>query len=600
MSGLKNITIRAKLRIFALVLLCALGVVGLAGYHGAQRLGEQIQGSHRYFTVAQAMLQIDMAHNELRAIAYRAVLLSEQNDESAKQNLQDELQEATGTVKTYADEIFTFPLSDEIKQALEFVRPLLDAYVTKAQEIVTYALNGDSQEARKLLEDFERRFRQLRNGLAQVDSMLRVEVTSMKTASEQTVITAKRTIPSVLFPTLLIALVLGVFIARSITRPMRELTAAAAQIARGNVEQHVRYQGRDEIGDLATAFRELIHYFRTMASAADAISKGNLTVELHARSEEDILSHSFLRMVGTLQHMSGQMQESTCILSGAIEKIVSSMQQLAATSAETATSVAETATTVEEVKQTAHVSNRKAQEVSESSHQTLETSQQGQHSVEEAIEGMTHVRNQMESIAQRVAELGAQTQTVGDIIATVNTVAEQSHLLAINAAIEAAKAGDAGKGFAVVAQEVRGLADQSKRATAEVQRILTDIRRAADTAVLVTQQGTRSADLGAQRSLQAGESIRSLTQNITESAQAMMQIAASSQQQLVGMDQVATAMGSIRQASAQSASGLREVEAAARNLQTVGKTLRTLAEQLVLTSNEEPTTDHKSPTGVAV
>ena len=100
MSGLKNITIRAKLRIFALVLLCALSVVGLAGYRGVQHLDEQMQNSHRYFTVAQAMLQIDMAHDELRAIVHRAVLLSEQNNEAAKQSLQEELQEATGTVKT--------------------------------------------------------------------------------------------------------------------------------------------------------------------------------------------------------------------------------------------------------------------------------------------------------------------------------------------------------------------------------------------------------------------------------------------------------------------------------------------------------------------
>jgi len=589
MSGLRNVTIRAKLRIFALVLLCALSVVGLAGYRGVQHLDEQIQSTHLYFTVAQAMLQIATGHDEVRAITHRAILLSEQHDEAGDESLQNKLQEATGTVQAYLSEIATFPLSDEIKQALELVRPLLEAYVTKAQEIVTYTRNGHSQEARRLLEDFERLFYQFRSGLAQIDSMLRVEVTSIGTASEQTVAAAKRTIPSVLFPTLLIALVLGVFLARSITKPMRELTTAAAQIARGNVEQHVRYEGRDEIGDLATAFRELIYYFRTMADAADAICRGDLTVQVRARSEDDILSHSFLRMVGTLQHMSGHMQESMRILAGAIEKILASMQQLSTTIAKTATSVAETTTTVEEVKHTAHVSNLKAQEISESSHQTLETSQHGQHSVEEAIEGMTQVRNQMESITHCVAELGTQTQTAGNIIATVNTLAKQLHLLAVNAAIEAAKAGTAGKGFAVVAQEVRGLADQSKRATVEVQRILTDIRHAVDTTVYVTQQGTHSANLGAQRSLQAGESIRSLTQNITESAQAMLQIAASSQQQLVGMDQVAMAIGSIRQTSAQSASGFRDVEAAARNLQSVGHTLKALVEQFVLTTTEEQT-----------
>ena len=144
----------------------------------------------------------------------------------------------------------------------------------------------------------------------------------------------------------------------------------------------------------------------------------------------------------------------------------------------------------------------------------------------------------MESIAQRVAELGTQTETIGDIITTVNTLAEQSHLLAINAAIEAAKAGDAGKGFAVVAQEIRGLADQSKRPR-QKSKDLDGYSSCCRHCGRVTQQGTQAADLGAQRSLQAGESIRALTQNVTESAQALSQIAISSQQQLIGMDRVA-------------------------------------------------------------
>src|SRR5581483_9512851 len=98
------------------------------------------------------------------------------------------------------------------------------------------------------------------------------------------------------------------------------------------------------------------------------------------------------------------------------------------------------------------------------------------------------------------------------------------------------------------------------------------------------QQGTHSADLGAQRSLQAGESIRSLAQNVTESAQAMMQIAVSNQQQLIGFDQVVAAMNAIRTVSTQNAEGIRRVQTAAQNLQTVGQILTTLVEQFMLPS----------------
>ncbi len=599
MSRLKNIPIKEKLQLFAIVLFFALGMTGLAGYRGIEQLSDNLKLSHQYFTAAQNTLQVDITHDGLRMLGYHAVYLAEQNDETGKLEVQAKLQEAVETVKTLFDESLTLPLSAEIVQSLTVVRPLVDTYVVKAQEIVTTAVNGKPQEARIMLKDLEEHFLQLRAKLETINSMLAAEVSVINVVGMQVTKSAKRTAQRVLIVTLLLIFTPGFLLARSITKPLAEITAAAVKIAQGNVQQQVTYESQDEMGALASAFRDLIQYFRTVAGAADAISKGDLTVQLRVRSEDDILSHSFLRMVETLRHMSGQMQESTRVLAAAIEKIVSSTQQLVATTTQAATSVAETATTVEEVKQTAQVSNHKAQEVSGNSHQTLETSQHGQHSVEEALTGMNHVRSQMESIAQRVAELGTQTQTIGDIITTVNTLAEQSHLLAINAAIEAAKAGDAGKGFAVVAQEIRGLADQSKRATAEVQKILTDIRRAADTAVLVTRQGTQAADLGAQRSLQAGESIRALTQNVTESAQALSQIAISSQQQLVGMDRVVVAMRSIRQASTQSVEGLRKVETAALNLQAVGYTLKALVEQFVVTTDEQQVDDNAHPHALA-
>jgi methyl-accepting chemotaxis protein len=587
MSGLRQFSLRAKLRLFALALLSALGVVGLTGYRGIGHLEENLTASRQYFVAAQGMLQIDKAQDELRALAYRAAHLAGQSDDVKRQEVQADLLEATGAIKAHLEETLLLPLSEEIKQAIQIAQPELEKYVAATQAIITISATGRAQEAQDALEELEQTFRQLRSGLAVIDNMLAVEVTTIGDAGMQSATQAKSTAWRTLLVTLPIIFLLGFFLARSVTAPLAQLTRAATAIARGSITQQVTHESHDEIGALAAAFRHLIDYFQTMAGAADAISKGDLTIQLRARSEEDVLSHSFAQMVYTLRHLSRQMQHSTHILATAIDQIVSSMHQLAATTNETATSVAETATTVEEIKQTAHVSNQKAQDVSHGGQQTLETSQLGQQAVEDAITGMSDVRTQMESIAQRVAELGTQTQTIGDIIATVNTLAEQSHLLAINAAIEAAKAGDAGKGFAVVAQEVRSLAERSKRATTEVQQMLADIRQAADTAVHVTQQGAQATELGTQRSLQAGESIRSLTQNITESAQAMRQIAASSQQQLIGMDQVALAMTSIKQASAQNAEGLEQIKLTAQNLQEVSRTLQTLTQQFVIESESK-------------
>jgi methyl-accepting chemotaxis protein len=191
----------------------------------------------------------------------------------------------------------------------------------------------------------------------------------------------------------------------------------------------------------------------------------------------------------------------------------------------------------------------------------------------------------MESIAQSVVKLGEQSQAIGDIIATVNELAERSNLLAVNAAIEAAKAGEQGKGFTVVAQEVRNLATQSKQATAQVRTILDDIQKAAHVAVLVTEQGTRAVENGVKQSIDASESIRALSHSITDAARAMTQISASSQQQLVGMDQVGMAIDSIKRASAQNAEGMRQIEGAAHDLHQVGQTLKELVEQYKLTTS---------------
>jgi len=172
-----------------------------------------------------------------------------------------------------------------------------------------------------------------------------------------------------------------------------------------------------------------------------------------------------------------------------------------------------------------------------------------------------------------------QTQAISEIIATVNDLADQSNLLAVNAAIEAAKAGEHGKGFAVVAQEVRNLAEQSKQATAQVRTILTDIQKATGAAVMATEQGTKAVDAGVKQSTEAGESIRSLSRSIAEAAQAATQIAASSQQQLAGIDQVGSAMENIKQASAQNVTGTKEAETAAHNLYELGQKLKRLVEQ---------------------
>jgi methyl-accepting chemotaxis protein len=374
---------------------------------------------------------------------------------------------------------------------------------------------------------------------------------------------------------LLLASIIFYFFARSITRPLTNVVEAAQKIAGGDMSVEISSEARqDEIGTLARAFTLMIQSLKEKAQIAEKIAASDLTVKVTPLSDTDTLGNAFLTMVEKLRSQIKQIIEGVNVLASAGSEIMASVSQLTSGSAETATSVSETTTTVEEVKQTAEVSNQKAKRVVELGQKTVEISRTGLKSIEDTVNGMNRIREQMVSIADMVVRLSEQSQAIGEIIATVNDIAEQSNLLAVNASIEAAKAGEQGKGFAVVAQEIRSLAAQSKQATTQVRNILFDVQKAISSAVMATEQGSKAVEEGVKLSTQAGESIDILAESVTEATNAAIQIAASSQQQLVGMDQVVSAMGNIREASSQTAASTKQTEKAAHDLHNLGQRLQ--------------------------
>jgi len=319
-----------------------------------------------------------------------------------------------------------------------------------------------------------------------------------------------------------------------------------------------------------------------IARVAERIASGDLTANPAPEQRTDevgVLGNAFARMAETLREQIRGLVEGANVLGSAASEIVASTTQLAASASESAAAVSETTTTVEEVRQTAQMASQKARHVSDSAQKAAQISQSGRKSTEDAGAGMTRIRQQMDAIAASMGRLSEQSQTIGQIIATVEDLAAQSNLLAVNAAIEAAKAGEHGKGFGVVAQEVKSLAEQSRQATTQVRTILSDIQKATTTAVLATEQGSKAVDAGTRQTEVAGESIQALAGSVTEAAQAATQIAASSQQQLVGVDQVAAAMESIRQASTQNVASATQLETAARNLNELGQRLKQMVER---------------------
>ncbi|MBU2513477.1 methyl-accepting chemotaxis protein [bacterium] len=325
-----------------------------------------------------------------------------------------------------------------------------------------------------------------------------------------------------------------------------------------------------------TVMRQLGGEPAEVARIVSEIAKGNLSLDLGSVHDKRGLYANMVIMTENLRTQISEIMESVNILASSSKQVSESVSQLASSSVESAAAVSETSTTVDEVRQTAEIAHQKAKMVSDSSQAVSQAALDGIEITEKSISGLADIKQQMDFIAESTIKLSEQSQIIGDIINTVADLAEQSNLLAVNAAIEAVKAGEYGKGFNVVALEIRRLADQSKEATINVRNILNDIQKAVSKTVLTTEQGGKVVDATEKQGMLMGESIRKLAKNVTESAQAATQISVSSQQQLVGMDQVSKAMNDVRQASEQTLDNSRQLEVSAGELSDVGQRLKLL------------------------
>ena len=365
----------------------------------------------------------------------------------------------------------------------------------------------------------------------------------------------------------------------AVINPLKVAAGYVHLISRGEIPPRITDTYNGDFNEIKNNLNQMIDYLNETSDAAKKVAQGDLTAMVTPRSEKDVLGNAFAQMFANLRQLAHQMRQATENINTATLNISSATSQQAATVTEQAASVAETTATVEEVRQTADQSSERAQTVSEMAANTLGVTERGLQALQKNEEGMFNLKEQVRNIAETILALSEQTQQIGEIIASVNDISDQSHLLALNAAMEAARAGEAGRGFAVVAGEVRNLAEQSRQATAQISGILSEIQKSANTAVMVTEQGTKSAETGMILAQTTGESIRAIREHTQQVVAAAQQIAASSRQQLTGMDQITRAMENINQAATQTQSGMQQSELATQNLNNLAKQLAVIVQQ---------------------
>ncbi|GEM_PF-1871369 len=374
---------------------------------------------------------------------------------------------------------------------------------------------------------------------------------------------------------MVLALVSILAIRRMVIVPIQAMSSAMLTLSQGVLKRRAAGTGKDrtarrkdEIGDAARALDQTELYLQEMATVAEQLAEGDLTVSIRPRSGQDALGSAFTQMIASLRESIGevaararqlnsasdQLGQAATQSSQATQQIASTVQQMAQGAVATSSNAYDASTAVEQLSRAIDQIAEGAQEqtrvmqstsavassisqATEQAHRATEklgqaaeavdlAAQRGASVVSKTGEGMLAIKAAVNASAIKIRDLGAQSTQIGQIVNTIDDIAEQTNLLALNAAIEAARAGEHGRGFAVVADEVRKLAERSSRATKEIAALISTIQKGTGEAVRAMEAGDREVENGAQLAGEAGAALQAITQAIQASEVQVQEIQA--------------------------------------------------------------------------
>ena len=312
-----------------------------------------------------------------------------------------------------------------------------------------------------------------------------------------------------------------------------------------------------------------------------AVGTGDLT-QRTTLSGSDILGtvgKNLNRMVEGLTDMTRQVISTTERIGSSAAELQAQAQQQSAAASEQNASIQQITSTIAEVSTSGAGISDRANQVASSGESAIDASHSGLEAAEQTVKAMVSIRQQAGEVAENIVSLTEKTRSIGEIIATVKDISERSNLLAFNASIEAAAAGEHGETFSVVAEEIKRLADQAKNATTQVRTLLEDVQQGISKAVMLTEEAVKRTESGEHTSESALSTIRQLVASVETSVNAFHQIMAATGQQQIGVQQVAHSVENIRETSEQTASGVAQLEEAAADMAAISDQLRTLVER---------------------
>ncbi|MEM8962936.1 MAG: methyl-accepting chemotaxis protein [Acidobacteriota bacterium] len=390
----------------------------------------------------------------------------------------------------------------------------------------------------------------------------------------------------------LVALGLAFFFQRGITRQIDAIGAFFGQVGIGNFEARADVTSTDELGDLATnlnatfdAIRDLLQTQEDKEKLQSSIQKllievsdvadGDLTVEAEVTEEvTGAIADSFNYMIDQLRQIIYSVQDTTLQVSSAATEVQATTEHLAEGSEAQAEQIVNASSAVDELALSIQQVSENATTAATVAEQATVNAQQGTSSVGQTITGMNAIRQQVQETSKRIKRLGESSQEIGEIVGLIGDIADRTSILALNASIQAAMAGEAGRGFAVVAEEVERLAERSAEATKRISGLIKTIQSETSEAVAAMEETTREVVSGSGLANEAGQALAEIEAVSNRLAEIIGSISMSANQQARGSESVARAMNEISDVTQQTAAGTKQAAVSIRNLAEMADDLR--------------------------
>ncbi|MCL4551500.1 MAG: methyl-accepting chemotaxis protein [Bacteroidetes bacterium] len=346
---------------------------------------------------------------------------------------------------------------------------------------------------------------------------------------------------------------------------------------RGNVK---KFNGsyKELVGGLNATVDAVVQPINESSKVLEKLAQGDLTVRMTGEYKGDyaVIKNSINSLADSFGGALSDVSEAVHATASASSQISSSSEEMAAGAQEQSSQTAEVASAVEQMTKTIFETTKNSARASESAKNAGTIAKDGGKVVSETIEGMNRIADVVKNSAVIVQALGKSSNEIGEIVQVIDDIADQTNLLALNAAIEAARAGEQGRGFAVVADEVRKLAERTTKATKEIATMIRQIQKDTEGAVVSMNEGTTEVEKGKVLADKAGQALKQIISGAEEVVDISTQVAAASEEQSSAAEQISRNIESISSVTNQSASGVQQIARAAEDLNRMTVNLQDL------------------------